>query len=296
MNLTDTARAQAGVFSRPQALANGFSSGAVERRLASGEWRRALPGLAGVYAHAATTLVWESGVWAAVLAVGDPCAVAVTTAASVWGWASRRSGPVELVVPPHRYLRPVSEVRIRRLKVEGTCITTRSGLPVTTRARTLADCLRFLPEGDAVDVLDRAQQVHGISLKAVAGHLPGRGRGSGQARRLLAAAGPERFAAERTATALLRRAGVSGWTVNHRLVLDGRVVVIDIAFIAAKLAVEIDGWAYHSDVDAFRRDRRRQNLLVGNGWRVLRFTYHDLVDRPDDVVAQIRSAACQSTD
>jgi very-short-patch-repair endonuclease len=79
--------------------------------------------------------------------------------------------------------------------------------------------------------------------------------------------------------------------VNHRIVLEGQVLVIDIAFVAVKVAVEIDGWAYHSSVGAFQRDRRRQNLLVRNGWRVLRFTYHDLIDRPDEVVADIRSAA-----
>jgi very-short-patch-repair endonuclease len=55
-----------------------------------------------------------------------------------------------------------------------------------------------------------------------------------------------------------------------------------------RLAIEIDGWAYHSDVDRFQRDRRRQNVLVALGWTVLRFTWADLTQRPGYVTAAIR--------
>lgn len=48
---------------------------------------------------------------------------------------------------------------------------------------------------------------------------------------------------------------------------------LDIAFPAIKLAVEIDGWQYHGKFkDAHAKDRERQNLLVMEGWQVLRFT------------------------
>jgi very-short-patch-repair endonuclease len=55
------------------------------------------------------------------------------------------------------------------------------------------------------------------------------------------------------------------------------------------LAIEVDGWAWHHDVERFRRDRQRQNALVLAGWTVLRFTWHDLTQRPGEVVAEIRS-------
>jgi very-short-patch-repair endonuclease len=82
--------------------------------------------------------------------------------------------------------------------------------------------------------------------------------------------------------------------VNHRVVLDRQLVVIDIAFPASKVAIEIDGWAFHVDTDTFQRDRQRQNLLVRHGWRVLRFTYRDLVARPDQVIAEIVAATAPS--
>ena len=42
--------------------------------------------------------------------------------------------------------------------------------------------------------------------------------------------------------------------------------------------------------DRFVDDRRRQNAVVNLHWTVLRFTWHDLVDRPDAVVNEIRTA------
>ncbi len=62
---------------------------------------------------------------------------------------------------------------------------------------------------------------------------------------------------------------------------------LDLAFPDVLLAIEIDGWAWHSDPERFQRDRRRQNLLVATGWTVLRFTWADLVERPDQVLATV---------
>jgi very-short-patch-repair endonuclease len=244
----------------------------------------------GVYIQAATPVTWQTRVWAAVLAIGDPSAVGVATAAALWGWTTARTPRIHLIVAPCRYLRPPPGVAIKRLDLQPAELTRKAGLPITTRTRTLADCLRFLPAAEAVTVLDRAQQVNCVNLTGVAEHLPSRGAGTRQARQVLAAATGEHSPAERVATTLLRQAKVAGWRVNHRVVLDGRTVVIDIAFVAARVAIEVDGWAYHSDVDAFQRDRRRQNRLVAQGWRVLRFTYRDLVERPDVVVAEIIAA------
>jgi very-short-patch-repair endonuclease len=42
--------------------------------------------------------------------------------------------------------------------------------------------------------------------------------------------------------------------------------------------------------DRFVDDRRRQNAVVNLHWTVLRYTWHDLVDRPDGVVNEIRTA------
>ena len=85
---------------------------------------------------------------------------------------------------------------------------------------------------------------------------------------------------------LLRSARLTGWQCGYRV--DG--CEIDIAFPEDQIAIELDGWAWHSDVERFRRDRQRQNALVLAGWTILRFTWHDLTDRPKAVVAEIQSA------
>jgi very-short-patch-repair endonuclease len=58
--------------------------------------------------------------------------------------------------------------------------------------------------------------------------------------------------------------------------------------------VEIDGLLHHSSETAFESDRRRQNALVLDGWRVLRFTWAMLTDRPEDVIAAVRNALVRS--
>ena len=85
---------------------------------------------------------------------------------------------------------------------------------------------------------------------------------------------------------LLRAAGITGWKANYPV----GPYKIDVAFPELKIAIETDGWAFHSDPDAFRRDRKRQNYLILQGWRVLRFTWLDLVEYPQRVIAEIRAA------
>jgi very-short-patch-repair endonuclease len=93
-------------------------------------------------------------------------------------------------------------------------------------------------------------------------------------------------AAERLLISLLRDSGLTGWERG----LPFERWIIDVAFPEARLAIEVDGWAWHTDVDRFRADRRKGNALVRAGWQVLRFTWHDLTNQPAHVVLEIRSA------
>lgn len=57
-----------------------------------------------------------------------------------------------------------------------------------------------------------------------------------------------------------------------------------------QVAIEIDGWAFRSDQPAFQNDRKRQNWLALHGWQVLRFTWLDITQHPERVLAEIRAA------
>lgn len=89
---------------------------------------------------------------------------------------------------------------------------------------------------------------------------------------------------------LLRQNWLTGWSANHRVVLDGSVFYLDVAFPQVKVAVEADGRAHHSDRYAFENDRRRWNALAADGWIVLRVTWDMVNGAPGIVVEQIRSA------
>ena len=62
---------------------------------------------------------------------------------------------------------------------------------------------------------------------------------------------------------------------------------VDFAFPDRRLAIEVDGYEHHASLDAFQRDRARQNDLVAAGWTVLRFTWDDVHQRPERVAAAI---------
>jgi very-short-patch-repair endonuclease len=55
----------------------------------------------------------------------------------------------------------------------------------------------------------------------------------------------------------------------------------------AHVAVEVDGRAWHVDVERFRADHRKGNALSMAGWTLLRFTWHDLDGDPAGVLAEI---------
>ena len=97
---------------------------------------------------------------------------------------------------------------------------------------------------------------------------------------------------ERLLHRLLRRAGIRGWIPNHPVWVDGALIgVIDVAIPHRRIAIEVDGMAYHTDVDRFQRDRAKQNALIALGWTVLRFTWADLIQRPGYVIGMLTRLA-----
>jgi very-short-patch-repair endonuclease len=65
---------------------------------------------------------------------------------------------------------------------------------------------------------------------------------------------------------------------------------VDLVWRAQRLVVEIDSWAFHSMRRSFEGDRRRDQVLVGKGWRVLRITARQLTYEPHAVVATLATA------
>ncbi len=136
--------------------------------------------------------------------------------------------------------------------------------------------------------MDSALQ-HRVELRELwSAHIRNKGRyGSPAARRLLQSADDgARSAAERLLIRLLKAAKITGWRANYPLA----GYKIDVAFPKRKVAIEVDGFAFHSDAEDFHGDRKRQNAIALLGWQVLRFTWLDLVEYPQRVIAEIKFA------
>jgi len=125
-----------------------------------------------------------------------------------------------------------------------------------------------------------------VILQRIHGWNHGR-MGSPAASALLSAAADRAASqAERLLVKLLRAAGITGWELGYTWCGH----VIDVAFPALRIAIEADGWAWHVTPERFVHDRQRQNAMVNGQWHVLRFTWHDLTDRPAAVITEIRDA------
>ena len=56
----------------------------------------------------------------------------------------------------------------------------------------------------------------------------------------------------------------------------------DFAFLAEKIAVEIEGIGRHQTIGGFKKDAKKYNAAALEGWRVLRYTT-DMVKRGDAI-------------
>lgn len=69
---------------------------------------------------------------------------------------------------------------------------------------------------------------------------------------------------------------------------DSWIGRVDFVFRASRLVVEVDSSEFHDGLLDRRSDAERDRRLTADGWAVLRFRWHDVVDRPADVARAIR--------
>lgn len=294
-SLNRLARRQHGVFLTDQALRVGVGREALRTRVQTGRLIRLHP---GVFAFAGSKLSFEGHVHAALLAAGGEACASHVAAARLIGFGELPAH-IELTVPwpqDPRLPRSIKVHRARRLPDED--VTTRDGIRVTTAERTLLDLAADLDRDALERALDDAlvrKRVTRAALIAVIGRS-GSGRRGTSALRALLDARPDGHARiesplEQKLHRLLERSGITGWTPNLRVTLPcGRRARIDVAFAAARLAVETDGYRWHASASDWANDHERRNALMAAGWRVLALTARTIDEEPARAVRVIRGA------
>jgi very-short-patch-repair endonuclease len=63
----------------------------------------------------------------------------------------------------------------------------------------------------------------------------------------------------------------------------------DLRWPAAKLIVELDGFATHGTRRAFERDRERDRRLQAQGWRIVRITWRQLHETPTELASDLHA-------
>jgi very-short-patch-repair endonuclease len=276
-----------GVISRTQAKRCGMSDDQIARKVASGEWIRRAPGV-----YFVTAWPWTAAARVRIAAEWiRPVGALIGLSAAWWlGLGVVNPHPIVVALPPGNSRRTPPGFSAVQRDLRGDRVLHR-GLWVTSRALTVLDAAVALGSGGQA-FLDRALQQKTVTLDELrtmqSRHL-GR-RGSKVAHGLLVQAADRAASrAERLMIALLKDAGITGWAVNLAVTLsDGRKAIIDIAFADAKFALEVDGWAFHSDPERFIDRRARTRALVADGWVVAEVAWKDLEQHPEKVIAEIR--------
>jgi very-short-patch-repair endonuclease len=75
--------------------------------------------------------------------------------------------------------------------------------------------------------------------------------------------------------------GMPRFVRQHAVALPFATVHLDAALPELRIAVELDGAAFHGSAEARERDTRRDVALAALGWVVLRFSYLRLTSDPE---------------
>ena len=294
--LSAIAARQHSVFTIEQAEASGLTRRGIEDRERRGVYERLYP---TVFAFAGTPNTWHRATMAAVLSVGSTAAASHLSAAFLWRMLDG-TGPRIHVVTRRWDRRHRPDFRLHEsLDLLDSDIVTIAGIPTTTATRTIVDLGAVAPRR-VERALEAAITANSVTLSGVERfviRVARRGRrGVGVIRPLLDARrqwdGATASDLEDLFRAVLDRWAVPIGVAQHEVHNASGMFVArpDFAYPERPLAVELDSEGFHLDRIVFRRDRRKQNQLELLGWRVLRYTWWDLINRPAEVAAEVKAA------
>jgi very-short-patch-repair endonuclease len=246
---------------------------------------------------AGTQASWRQALLAACLFAGGGCRVSHRAGAALWRLAGVDEGVLEISVPRGRRVRQPNLAVHEVVRLPAVDVTSVDAIPVTTPTRTLLDLAAVVSADVVEEALDDALR-RGVTtvgrLRWRAAEL-GRRPGIGAVRAILEArtnkSAVPQSVLETRLLRLIKRARLPAPTCQHKIKDRGRLVaVVDFAYPEAQLAIEADGYRWHSGRARWQHDLARRNQLTARGWRVIHVTPRDLEQRPDVVARTIAEA------
>jgi len=272
----------------PITVAEAERLGFSRQRLRGRNWRRL--GV-GTYAWSGLEATENDALVALHRRLPRGCVFSGRTAARLHGIDIDGAAAVEVTAPSAVSVRPRPGFAVVTARLDGSEVTAIDALPVTTPLRTCFDLACRLPLVEGVATLDSAIYRGLVSLRDLrdyVGGITGR-KGVPQARRALELVEQD---VESPMETRLRMILVLGGLPRPRVQVElrdaagGFLARPDLLYPEARLAIEYDGSNHRNRLVA---DNRRQNRLQRAGYSMLRYTGPDVFDRPQAVLAEVRT-------
>lgn len=272
---------QYGVVALWQLVGLGLSPSAVRNRVASGRLHRVHR---GIYAVGYASLTRDGRLMAAALACGPEAVVSHRSAAMKWALRVRSRDWIDVTAPGDRGRRRAGIRGHSAATLTQHDITRIDNIPVTTLARTLLDVAEDATRRELERACDQAETRRLLDMTRIDDVLA---RANGRRGAVLLAdvlsthligSTLTRNELEESLLELCRGAGLPPDAVNAWIAYpDGGGAEADFLWRAQRLIVEVDGRDPHTTRHAFEHDRRRDQRLALLGYRVIRFTWRQVM-------------------
>ncbi|HTX13199.1 MAG TPA: DUF559 domain-containing protein [Solirubrobacteraceae bacterium] len=279
------AGSQDNVISREQLLGAGLGRGAIAHRVKAGTMQRLF---SNVYLLGAAPPTLSGRARAAILSCGRGAMASHRSAAELFGLLPESGGDIDVTVVGRNFAARVGVRRHRVAHLPAHHLTMIRGVRVTSIARTVCDMAATESHSQLVDAFQEGLYRRILTPSAMAEVLelePTR-RGAPVIQALIRDPRLTRSDRERLLLKLIDQAQLPRPLTNVRT----QGIPVDVLWPVERLIVEFDGWGAHGHRLAFEKDRKRDQILVAAGYRVIRVTDRQLLDEPLAVIARIAQA------
>jgi predicted transcriptional regulator of viral defense system len=272
----------------------GLSPRAIQQRAAGGRLHRIYH---AVYALVPRELLSREGLFiAAVLACGPDAVLSYRSAAVLHELSRSDRSKVDVTVRRRSHRRhPGIDVH-RSTTLAPQDVTQVRNIPCTTVARTLLDLAQVVGRRRVERACDQAEVLEVFDLRALSDQIA-RNQARPAARRLKAVLEEHYIGSTPTwseleeaflamcRTARLPQPEVNVWITPHDD--EPSSIRADFVWREPRLIIETDGRKTHRTKQAFEHDRRRDQRLILAGWQVVRTTWRQVTQRPQEIAAVI---------